>query len=144
MKFDSPRWPFLLVFVLPVITALASFAILTAMPQCGGDEPWWEAKHFRLAFLPGILNLVPLAWLVSKSLPASQAGGIAGIMGAAQFALPQAALAYYAAVPGAGGQLGNPSCTVSVFLLPWLVPSMVILWIICVIIGVIALRKLAR
>ena len=62
-------------------------------------------------------------------------------MGAAQFALPQAALAYYAAVPGVEGQLGNASCTVSVFLLPWLVPSMVILWIICVIIGIVALRN---
>ena len=96
------------------------------------------------AGLPGVLNLIPLAWLFSTSLPARQAGGIAGIMGAAQFALPQAGMAYYGAVPGAGGQIGNPSCTVSVFLLPWLVPSMVILWIGCVITGMFALRKLTR
>lgn len=146
---DSHRWPLLLVFGLPLVAGLAGFAILSVMPQCGGDETWWEAKYVRLAFLPGVLNLVPLAWLFSKSSIARQAGGLAGIMGAAQFALPQAALAYYAAVPGAAvpgaeGQLDNASCTISVFLLPWLAPSMVILWIICVIIGIVALHKLNR
>ena len=141
---NKPIWPFLLVFVLPIIASLASFALLTAIPQCGNDETWWEAKHVRLAFLPGILNLLPLAWLISGSLLARQAGAIAGIMGAAQFALPQAALAYYAAVPGVGGQIGIPSCTVSVFLLPWLVPGIFILWIGCVIAGYLALRKLSR
>ena len=87
LSLDNPRWPFSLVFVFPVFTALAGFAFLTAMPQCGGDEPWWEEKHVRLAFLPGILNLAPLAWLFSKSLPARQAGGIAGIMGTVETAL---------------------------------------------------------
>lgn len=141
---DKPHWPFSLLFFIPLITSLAGFVILAEVPRCGGDEPWWEAKHVRLAFLPGVLNLVPLAWLFFKPQSTRQAGLTAGIMGAAQFALPQAALAYYAAVPGADGQIGNPSCTVSVFLLPWLVPSMVILWLGCVIIGVLAHRKLTR
>ena len=144
VKLGSPIWPFLFVFVLPPVAAMVSFAIVSVMPQCGADETWWEAKHVRLAFLPGALSLVPLGWLFSKSPIARQAGGIAGLMGASQFALPQAALAYYAAVPGAEGQLGNASCTVSVFLLPWLAPSMVILWITCVIMGIVPLRKLIR
>ena len=144
MKLDNPSWPFLLVFLLPLIAALASIGILTEMPKCGSDETWWEAKHVRLAFLPGVVGLIPLAWLFSSSLPAKQAGGIAGIMGAAQFALPQASVAYYAAVAEAGSQVGNPSCTVSVFLLPWLVPSIVVLWFGCLIMGAFALRKLTR
>ena len=86
----------------------------------------------------------PIGLVFSGSLPARQAGGLAGIMGAPQFDLPQAALAYYSTVSGAEVQVGNAPCTVSVFLLPWLVPSMVILWIFCVIIGIVALRKLSR
>lgn len=149
MPASNPRWPFLILFILPIIAALASFAFLTLIPQCGGYETWWEAKHVRLAFLPGVLSIFPLACLFSGSLPARQAGGIAGLMGAAQFALPQAALAYYAAVSGSANpvsesQIGNPSCTVSVFLLPWLAPSMVILWVACVIIGIVALGKLTH
>lgn len=141
---NSPRWPFFLVFALLLIASLVSFALLRTIPQFGGGETWREAKHMRLAFLPGVLNIVLLVWFFSGSLPARQAGGLAGIMGAPQFDLPQAALAYYSTVPGAEVQVGNAPCTVSVFLLPWLVPSMVILWTSCVIIGTVALRKLSQ
>ena len=97
-----------------------------------------------LAFLPGIVNLVPLIWLLSRNIKVKQAGGLSGIMGGAQFLLPQAAIAYYAAGPGAGGQGGNLACSVSIFLLPWLAPGMIVLWLACVVLGVAALHGITR
>ena len=35
----------------------------------------------RMAYLPGVVGVIPVTWLFSPSLPAQQAGGIAGIMG---------------------------------------------------------------
>ena len=95
----------------------------------------------RLAFLPGLLNPAPLAWLFSPDPQVRQAAGISGLMGLAQLALPQAAVAYYAAVPGAEGQAANASCTVSSFLLIWLIPGMIALWLICVIMGLAILLR---
>ena len=138
---NSPVWPFLLVFILPVITALAGFAIVTGLPDCGVDEPWWEPGHIRLAFLPGLLNLLPLVWLLSSVRLVRQAAIVAGFMGAAQFALPQAALAAYAAGPGAEGQLGTGFCAISSFMLPWLALAMLILWLVCLVTGAIMLRR---
>ena len=63
----------------------------------------------RLAFLPGAVNLLPILWLLSRTPSVKLAGGLAGIMGGAQFLLPQAALSYYAVGPGADGQAGNPA-----------------------------------
>jgi len=63
-----------------VIAALASFGVLAEIPQCGSDEKWWKAMHVHPAFLPGVVSLIPLAWMFSSSLPARQAGGIAGFM----------------------------------------------------------------
>ena len=133
-------WPFLLLSVVPIVTGLTGFAILTGLPDCGVDEPGWQAGHIRLAFLPGLLNLLPLVWLFSRTTRVKQVGGIFGLMGAAQFALPQAAFAAYAAGPGAAGQIGNASCTVSSFILIWLAPAMIILWLVCVIMGGLMLR----
>ena len=130
-----PFWPYLLVFVLPIITAFASLGIVSQLPDCGGDEPWWEAGHIRLAFLPGLLNLLPLAWLLSRTPKVREAAVISGLMGTAQFALPQGAFAAYAIGPGAGGQIGNASCTISSFSLLWVMPGMFILWLVCVIMG---------
>ena len=141
---NRPLWPFLSVFVLPVITALAGFAIVFSLPECGADEAWWEIGHMRLAFLPGILNLFPILWLVSRRPSVKLAGGLAGIMGGAQLLLPQAALAYYAVGPGAGGQGGNAACTVSSYLLLWLAPGMLILWLVCVILGAAILNGMTR
>jgi hypothetical protein len=139
-----PLSRFLLVFLIPVLTALSSFAIVLSLPDCGIDEPAWELGHMRLAFLPGVLNLVPILWLLSRAPRVKQAAGVAGIMGGAQFLLPQAAIAYYAAVPGAGGQGVNAACSVSSFLLLWLVTGMIILWLVCVILGVAVLHSMAR
>ncbi len=138
---NSPVWPFLLVFILPIITALAGFAIITGLPDCGVDEPWWEAGHIRLAFLPGLLNLLPLVWLPSSIRLVRQAAIVSGFMGAAQFALPQAAFAAYAAGPGATGQLANGSCAISSFMLPWLALAMLILWLMGVITGAMMVRR---
>ena len=134
-------WPLLLVVILPIITALAGFAISTGLPDCGVDEPGWEVEHIRLAFLPGLLNLLPLVWLLSSVRLVRQAAIVAGLMGAAQFALPQAALAAYAAGPGVAGHLGNGSCAISSFMLPWLVLAMLILWLVCVITGAMIMRR---
>ena len=98
----------------------------------------------RLAFLPGMLGLLPLVWLFSHKPKVKQAAGLAGLMGAAQFALPQAAVAYYSAVPGSGSQIGNPSCTISSFLLTWLVLGMIVMWILGVLLGTTVLRATAR
>ena len=74
----------------------------------------------------------------------SSSGGIARIMGGTQFLLPQAAIAYYPAGPGAGGHGGNAGCSIFSYLLLWLVPGMIVLRLVCVISGAAGLHGMAR
>jgi hypothetical protein len=69
----------------------------------------------RLALLPGLVDLVPFVWLVSAKAQVRRAAAVAGVIGVVRVVLPQLEVGIYAA--GYGGQGGDPSCSVSVFLL---------------------------
>ena len=60
-------------------------------------------------------------------------------MGATRFALPQVSIALYSA--SSGGQLGDPSCSVSIFLLALLIPLMAAAWLVSIVVGAVVLRR---
>jgi hypothetical protein len=94
----------------------------------------------QLAFLPGLINFLPLLWLLSNRANIRWASLVAGVLGATRFALPQASIALYAA--SSGEQLGDPSCSVSIFLLALLIPLMAAAWLISIVVGAVVLRRL--
>lgn len=135
-------WPFLFLFLSPLVTAPITAVIIFSLPDCGADEPWWELRHMQRAFLPGLADLLPFVWLVSPASRVKWAGAIAGLVGAVRFAFPQLAIAMYAS--GSGGQINDPSCSVSSFLLAVLAPSMLVLWLLSSIIGALILLFITR
>ncbi len=113
-----------------------------SLPDCGVDEPWWQLRHMRLALLPGLVDLGPFVWLVSAKAQVRRAAAVAGVIGVARVALPQLAVGLYAA--GYGGQAGDPSCSVSVFLLVSLIPLMLGVWAASTLFCAFVLRQVAR
>lgn len=136
------RLPFLVLFLSPLVTVPVTAAIILLLPDCGVDEPWWEQGHIQRAFLPGLVDLLPFAWLLSTTSRVRWAALIAGLMGTLRFMFPQVALAVYGA--SSGGQAGDPSCNVSGFLLPWLAASIVGLWIITSLVGGTILFRMTK
>lgn len=109
------------------MVAPVTYGIIMALPDCGLDEPWWELRHLRLALLPGLVDLLALAWLASRTAAVRRAAVVAGFMGVARFVLPQAGLLYAAS---SAGQVLDPACSVSVFFLAAvLAPMMLALWL---------------
>ena len=141
-RLNRPLWPFLLVFLAPLVTVPITGGIIVSLPDCGLDEPWWELRHIQLALLPGVVNLLPPVWLVSAKSQVRRAGAVAGMIGVARVALPQVLVVIYAT--SSGRQAGDPTCSVSVFLLVWLVPLMLGVWITSALFGAFALRRIAR
>ena len=141
-KLDRPLCPFLLVILAPLVTVPITWGIFAYLPDCGADEPWWQLRHIQRALLPGLLNLLPFAWLASRKVPVRRMGAVAGMIGVVRVALPQVLVVIYAT--SSVGQPGNSSCTVSVFLLVWLVPIMLGVWVASTLLGGYALRRIAR
>ena len=110
---NRPLWPLLLVLVSPVLTAPISLALISSIPDCGLDEPWWELPRIQRALLPGLVDLLPFLWLASSGTRVRQAAIIAGLIGAARFAAPQVSVALYA--ESSGGLASAPACNVSSF-----------------------------
>ena len=141
-RFDRPVWPFLLLFLAPIVTAPITVGIIVFLPDCGLDEPWWALRHIQRALLPGLVDLGPFVWLVSAKAQVRRAGAVAGVIGLARVALPQVLVGIYAT--SSGGQAGDPSCSVSVFLLAWLAPLMLGVWVASTLSGAFALRRITK
>ncbi len=135
MGLDRPLWPLFLVVLSPLVTIPIIGIVISFLPECGNDEPWWQVEHLRLALLPGMVDLVPFVWLLSAKTRVKRAAAIAGVIGVARLALPQLTLALIAMRyggqegsigPPAGDYLSrDPSCFVSPFMLVPLVLLMV-------------------
>ena len=136
---DRAALPYLVLAVSPVLTFLIGWIILASLPDCGDDEPWWELRQFELALLPALADFVPFLWLVSTAPGVRRAATVAGLMGSARYAIPQAATLMYSM--SYGGR-ENPGCTISVFFVVGeLVPIMLTLWLVtALVVAVILLR----
>ncbi len=67
-RFDRPLYPFLLLFLVPIVTGSITFLILLRLPGCViGDDSSWELPHAQMAFLPGVANLLHFLWLMSPT-----------------------------------------------------------------------------
>ena len=149
-RLDRPLYPFLLLFLLPIGTGSITFLILLYLPGCViGDESSWELRHAQMAFLPGVANLLPFLWLMSPTARVRRSAMLAGLIGAALFALPQVGLI----LPFIEGMTasGSPwSCPGSVYVHPLyvvlvLLPTMLILWFLSTLLGtLIFFRKTRR
>lgn len=138
---DRPVLPYLVLSVSPVATLLIGQMILVSLPDCGFDEPWWELRHFELALLPALLDFLPFLWLVSGTRGVRRAAIVAGLMGSARYAILQAATLIYSTSYGGVGQGLNSDCAISIFIVIWLVPLMLTLWLVSALISaVIVLR----
>jgi len=136
---DRPALPYLLLAASPVLTLLISWIILASLPDCGEDEPWWELRHFEIALVPSLADLLPSLWLVSGTPGVRRAAIVAGLMGSARYAIPQAATLIYST--SSGGQALNSQCTISSYFVLVLAPIMLTLWLLsALIVAVILLR----
>ena len=130
------RWalPYLMLAVSPLLTLPISGIILESMPDCGDDEPWWELRHFEIALVPALADLLPFLWLVSGTPGVRGAAIAAGLMGSARYAIPQAATLIESM--SSGGE-----CTISSYFAVVLAPIMLTLWLVsALIVAVILLR----
>ena len=140
--FDKPHWPFLMMFFSPVLTLPITGGIIAGLPDCGLDEPWWELRHMRLALLPGLVDLLLFAWLLSGKLKVRLAAVVAGVIGIFRVGFPQVLLSIY--VTSSGGQAVDPSCSVSSFLLVWMILAMLGVWAASTLIGATVLHRITR
>ena len=148
-KIDRPLYPFLLLYLLPIAALSMTFLILLRLPGCViGDESSSELGHTQMAFLPGVASLLPFLWLMSPTTKVRQAAIVAGLIGAALFALPQAGLIF----PFIGGMTasGSPwSCPGSVYVHPLyavlvLLPVTLILWSISSLLSTVIFFRITR
>jgi hypothetical protein len=130
----NPRWwnrpfaPYLLLATTPALTLPLSAIILSSIPDCGVDEPWWELGDFQLVLLPALADFVPFLWVASALPDVKKAGIIAGLIGSARYGAVQAAT--FAVSTVSDGLAGNPDCTVSTFsVVGVIVPLTLTLWL---------------
>ena len=137
---DRSALPYLILAASPLLTLPISAAVLGSIPDCGDDEPWWELRHFEIALVPSLADLLPFLWLVSGTPGVRRAAIVAGLMGSARYAIPQAATLIY--TMSSGGQALNSECTISSpFVAAVLAPIMLTLWLVsALIVAVILLR----
>ncbi len=149
-RLDRPLFPFLLIFLAPIVTGSITFLILLRLPGgCViGDTSSWELRHAQMAFLPGVANLLPFLWLVSPTARVRQSAMVAGLIGAALFALPQGGLIF----PLIAGSIvsGSPwSCLGSVYVHPLyvvllLLPAMLIVWFVSTLLGALIFFRISK
>ena len=148
-RLDRPLFPFLLLFFLPIATASITFVILLNLPGCViGDESSWELGHTHMAFLPGVANLLPFLWLMSRTARVRRSAIVAGLIGAALFALPQAGL-FFPFIQGMTASGSQWSCPGSVYVSPLYVvilvlPAMFILWFVSTLLATAIFFRIAR
>ena len=137
---DRSALPYLMLAASPLLTLPISWIILGSIPDCGDDEPWWELRHFEIALLPSLADLLPFLWLASGTPGVRRAAIVAGLMGSARYAIPQAATLIYST--SSGGQALNSQCTISSpFAAAVLVPLMLALRLLsALVVAVILLR----
>ena len=139
---DRPALPYLMLAASPLLTLLISWIILASLPDCGEDEPWWELRHFEIALVPALADLLPFLWLVSGTPSVRGAAIAAGLVGSARYAIPQAATLMHSM--SSGGQ-ENPGCTISVyFAVGVLGPIILALWLVSALIVAVTLLRAGR
>ena len=130
--------PYLVLALSPLLTLPISWMLLASLPDCGVDEPWWELRHFEVALLPSLADLLPFLWLVSAAPGVRRAAFVAGLMGSVRYAIPQAATLMNSRSYGVHE---NPECTISVYFAGVLAPVMLALWLVsALVVAVILLR----
>ena len=133
---DRPIYPFLLVYLLPIVTVPVTFLILLSLPTgCViGDNSTWELRYAQLAFLPGVANLLPFLWLMSRTSKVRRSAIVASVIGGARFAFPQVMLLFFFTESGSSW-----SCSGSTYVDPYylylLVPLMLGLWVVSTLLG---------
>ena len=137
---DPSVLPYLTLLITPVVTLPVSALLLQSIPDCGVDEPWWELRHFEIALAPALADLLPFLWLASSTPGVRGAAVVAGLMGTARYAVPQAATLI--ASISSTGQASNSECTISTFFVAAvLVPIILTLWLVsALIVAAILLR----
>ena len=142
-RWDLAALPYLVLAISPALTLPISAVILASVPGCGNDEPWWELRRFEIALLPALADLLPFLWLVSGRPAVRRAAMIAGLLGAARYAVPQAAVLVYSV--SSGGQASNSDCTISSFFaVGVLAPAMLVLWLVSLLIVAVILARARR
>ena len=127
---DRPRYPFLLVYLLPIATAPLTLLLLWSLPQgCViDDNSTWELRYAQVALLPGGANLLPFLWFRSKAARVRRSAIVAGLIGAARFVVPQMMLSFIIT-----------ACSGTIYVDPYklllLVPLMLILWVVSTLLG---------
>ena len=136
---DRSLIPYLVLAVSPVVALPISWIILASIPDCGDDEPWWELRNFEIALLPALADLLPFLWLLSLAPGVRRAAIVAGLMGSARYAIPQAATLVFSM--SSGGQATKSECTISSQFAAVLAAVMLALWLVsALIVAVILLR----
>jgi len=110
-RWERSLLPYLTLALTPILALPVSLVILSGLPDCGSDEPWWELRDFQLVLLPMIADLLPFAWLAVRGPGVRQAAIVAGLLGAARYGTLQVVTLLYSA--SSGGQDLNESCTIS-------------------------------
>jgi len=138
---DRPRNPFLLVYLLPIATAPLTLLLLWSLPQgCViGDFPTWELRYAQVALLPGVANLLPFLWFMSKMARVRQSAIVAGLIGAARFVVPQMMLLFITTSGCSGSVYVEPAA-----LLVRLLPLMFILWVVSTLLGTGIFLRMSR
>ena len=101
IKLRFPSAPFAVLMGLPVITVPITLAlmILTAPRFWGGDGEGIRLEYLQRAFLPGVLNLLPLLWLASSKPEIRGAALVCGAIGGLRFVAPELVLMAYGQDP---------------------------------------------
>ena len=131
--------PYLVLALSPVLTLPISGIVLASIPDCGVDEPWWELRHFELALVPALADFMPFLWLASAAPGVRRAAIVAGLLGAARYAIPQAVTLVYSI--SSGGQGSNTECTISSPFVAALAPVMLTLWLVTALVVAVILRR---
>ena len=129
---DRPALPYLMLAASPLLTLPISFMILLSIPDCGKavvgepSDEGWELRHFQIALLPALADLLPFLWLVSRTPVVRRAAIVAGLLGSARYAIPQAATLLESM-----GQFNGGECAVAGYFVGIvLIPIIFILWLV--------------
>ena len=139
LRLDGPRYPFLLVFLLPIVTVPLTLLLFLSLPTgCViGDTSTLELLYAEVALLPGVANLLPFLWLMSKAARVRRSAIVAGRIGAARFVVPQVMLFFI-----------TTGCSGKIFVDPYklllLVPLMLILWVVSTLLGTWIFLRMSR
>ena len=140
LHLDRPRYPLLLVYLLPIATVPLTLLLLWSLPTgCViGDFPTWELRYAQVALLPGVANLLPFLWLMSVTARVRRSAIVAGLIGAARFVVPQMMLLF----------ITTTGCSGTIYVDPYklllLVPLMLILWVVSTLLGTGIFLRMSR